>query len=455
MALRSINPATGEQIAEYAEHSAAECGRIVEATHAAFGVWRAMSFDERGGCFRRLAGRLRAEKDECARLMALEMGKPVRDGASELEKCALVCEFFAEHTAAMLRDEPVPTEASRSYVSYQPLGVVLGLMPWNFPFWQVLRYAVPTLMAGNTTVLKHANNVTGAAFALERLFREAGFPEHVLRALVIGIPAIESVIEHPRVAGVSLTGSTQAGRSVGAIAGRALKKAVLELGGSDPFIVLEDADLDQAAELGAHSRLLTCGQTCISAKRFIVPEPIRAEFERRLCARMAARKVGDPLCADTDLGPLARHDLRDAVHRQVSGSVARGARVLLGGECPAGPGAYYPPTVLTDVGPGMPFYDEEVFGPAAAVIPVRDEDEAVRVANDSVFGLAATVCSRDTARAEALARDRLEVGCCFINAFVRSDPRLPFGGIKDSGLGRELGVHGLREFVNIKTVYVA
>ena len=452
--LQSINPATGDRIAEYPEHTASEAGEIIGQAHTAFTSWRTLRFEERGAHFLRLAEQLRNRKDELVRLMSEEMGKPVTEGGGEIDKCAWLCEFYADEAGHALADEPVATEAKRSYVAFKPLGVVLGLMPWNFPFWQVFRYAVPALMAGNTTVIKHANNVTGTLLAMEELFREAQFPENVMRALCIGIPAIEGTIGHPGIAAVSLTGSTAAGRAVGSAAGRALKPCVLELGGSDPFIVLEDADIDRAAELGATSRLISCGQTCISAKRFIVPRSIQKEFEEKLAANMAARIMGDPLDSATTMGPLARTDLRDSLHKQVTASIEKGARVVTGGELPEGPGAWYPPTVLSDCAKGMPVADEETFGPVAAVIGVDDEAEAIRVANDTSFGLGAVVCSEDRDRAERIARDELEAGCCFVNSYVKSDPRLPFGGIKESGIGRELGSYGIKEFVNIKTVYV-
>jgi succinate-semialdehyde dehydrogenase/glutarate-semialdehyde dehydrogenase len=327
-------------------------------------------------------------------------------------------------------------------------------MPWNFPLWQVYRFAAPALMAGNTGVLKHASNVSGCALAIEEIFAQAGFPAGAFRTLLIGNPQVRAVIEHPLVRAVTLTGSTPAGKAVAAQAGAVLKKTVLELGGSDPYLVLEDADLDQAAPICARSRLINGGQSCIAAKRFIVVEPALAGFTERFVSFMKAQKVGDPLVPGTDVGPLARHDLRDELHRQVVASVERGARVLLGGEVPEGRGAFYPPTVLTDVRPGMPAYDDELFGPVAAIIRAKDEQDAVRIANDSPFGLGAAVFTRDPDRGERVAR-ALEAGSTFINGPVVSDPRLPFGGIKESGYGRELGSYGIKEFVNAKTVYVS
>ncbi len=455
MTLRAINPATGELDKEYPEPTPDEVAGIVDRVHTAWLAWRETPFSERSAPMRRAAEVLRARAAELGRLMAVEMGKPIRDGVAEAIKCAWVCDFYAEHAEAFLADEVVETDAARSYVAYRPLGVVLAVMPWNFPFWQVFRFCAPGLMAGNAGLLKHASNVPGCALAIEEVLREAGFPEDVFRTLLIGSGQVEAVIRHDKVVAATLTGSTPAGRAVAAAAGRALKKTVLELGGSDPYVVLEDADLAEAAQTCAVSRLVNSGQSCIAAKRFVVVEAVREEFERRFVERMRSAVVGDPFDEATSVGPQAREDLRDELHDQVVRSVERGARLLLGGEVPDGPGAFYPVTVLTDVAPGMPAYDEELFGPVAAVIPAKDEDDAVRIANDSVFGLGAAVFTGDRERGEAIARDRLEAGACFVNSFVKSDPRLPFGGIKESGYGRELAVHGIREFVNAKTVFVA
>ncbi len=455
MSLTSINPATGETIQTYAEHTKDECNQILDNAGVAFGKWRALSFAERGDCFRRLAALLRENAENLAQTSTAEMGKPIRDARGEVEKCAWVCEYYADVSEAALQDKVIETDASKSYVTYEPLGVILGIMPWNFPIWQVLRYSAPTMMSGNTTVLSHANNVTGVALAIEKLFGEAGFPQNAFQTLVIDVPQIEGIIQDDRIAGVTLTGSPRAGRAVAGAAASVLKKCVLELGGSDPFVILEDADLDAAIEMGVTSRLMVSGQVCIAAKRFIVPESIRSEVEERLVARMKKARMGDPLEEDTTFGPLARTDLRDTVASQVEASIKGGARLLEGGVTPEGPGSYYPATVLTDVRPGMPAYDEEVFGPVAAVIGVADEAEAIRVANDTPYGLGAVVFSADTERAEGIARNSIRAGCCFVNSFVKSDPRLPFGGIKQSGYGRELGTSGLKEFVNVKTVYIA
>lgn len=454
MALISINPATGQVLREYAEYTQDECNAILTGVSHAFDTWKSMSFGERGACFNRFAELLRKNIGDVAGMITSEMGKPIRDARAEVNKSAGACEYFAKNASDLLRSEPVATEAKSSYVVYHPLGVIFGIMPWNFPLWQVVRYAAPAMMAGNATVLKHANNVTGCALLIERLFAEAHFPPNTFRVLVVDIPAVQRVIEDPRIAGVTLTGSPRAGRAVAAAAGAALKKCVLELGGSDPFIVLDDADLDAAIEAGVTSRLLVSGQVCIAPKRFIVSEKLKPEFEEKLVARMQRAVMDDPTKEETTLGPLARRDLRETLARQVNSSVARGAKLLLGGTIPAGEGAYYPATVLTDVKPGMPAFDEELFGPVAAVIAVTDETEAVKLANATEYGLGAVVFSRDTARAERMAL-QIEAGCCFVNDFVRSDPRLPFGGVKHSGFGRELGALGIREFTNAKTVYIA
>jgi succinate-semialdehyde dehydrogenase/glutarate-semialdehyde dehydrogenase len=455
MSLEAINPATGERIASYEEMSRDEVDAIVALTQQAFLGWRDTSFAERAQRLRATAQQLRAQADELARLMAHEMGKPLRDGVAEVQKCATCCEFYADNAEQLLAREPVKTEARSSFVTFNPLGIVLAVMPWNFPFWQVFRFAAPALMAGNAALLKHASNVPGCALAIEQLLREAGLPEHLLRTLMIGSAQVDAVIEHPLVRAVTLTGSGPAGRAVAAKAGAVLKKTVLELGGSDPYLVLEDADVAQAASLCAKGRLINGGQSCIAAKRFVVVETVREEFEQRFVRAMQAVRQGDPLGADTEIGPLARHDLRDTLHAQVERSIELGARCLLGGRVPEGAGAFYPPTVLTDVAPGMPAYDEELFGPVAAVIPVRSEAEAIATANESSFGLGAAVFTRDLARGERIAADLVDAGCVFVNDFVRSDPRLPFGGVKESGHGRELSGYGIKEFVNIKSVWVS
>ena len=455
MPITAINPATGATIREYTEMTPADAARAVAHVHDAFTSWRNIEFAQRGSLMKSAARVLRADAENYAVLMASEMGKPVTQGRAEVEKCAWVCEYYSDNAAAFLQQEMVETDATKSFVTFQPLGVVLAVMPWNFPFWQVFRFAAPALMAGNVGVLKHASNVPGCALAIEDIFNKAEFPENVFRTLLIGSRQVNAIIENPRVKAVTLTGSTPAGRAVAHKAGEMLKKTVLELGGSDPYLILPDADLDAAVSTCVTSRLLNSGQSCINAKRFIVVDRLLEEFERLFVERMRNMKMGDPLDESTEVGPQARADLRDELHLQVQQSIAKGARCLLGGEVPDGAGAYYPPTVLTDVTAGMPAYDEELFGPVAAIISVRDEEEAIRVANDSSFGLGAAVFTGDVAKGERIAAERLEAGACFVNSFVKSDPRLPFGGIKESGYGRELSHFGIREFVNIKTVFVA
>ena len=454
MALEAVNPATGEKIKTYPEVTHGEVETRINRADQAFADWKTRAFFERAELMKKAAGVLREKIGEFARLMALEMGKPVRDGRLEIEKCAWVCDYYAEQAEGILLPEIIATDAGKSYVTFQPLGVILAIMPWNYPFWQVFRFAVPALMAGNAGVLKHSANVPGCALAIEDVFRQAGFPENIFQTLMIGGDRVEKVIENPMVKAVTLTGSKSAGQAVAATAGRLLKKSVLELGGSDPYIILEDADLEAAAAACAASRLLNSGQSCIAAKRFVVVEAVRHSFEALFVDQMRAQKMGDPMVESVEIGPQARFDLRDDLHRQVRQSVEKGARCLLGGKLPDGPGAFYPPTVLTDVQKGMPAYDEETFGPVAAVIGVKDENEAIRVANDTVFGLGAAVFTRDIARGERIAATALDAGNCFVNAFVKSDPRLPFGGIKESGYGRELSHYGIKEFVNIKTVCI-
>jgi succinate-semialdehyde dehydrogenase / glutarate-semialdehyde dehydrogenase len=455
MTVQSINPATGKAVAQYQEMDGVVTEAIVEAAHEAFLDWRTTRFEERYGHLRRAAGLLKDRAGEYARLMALEMGKPVRDGIAEIEKCAVACAYFADNAARFLADETVDTGDRKSFVAFRPLGVILAVMPWNFPFWQVIRFAAPALMAGNAAVLKHSANVPGCALALERLFRDAGLPQHLFRTLIINSSQVAAVISHPRVKAVTLTGSGPAGRQVAAKAGSELKKTVLELGGSDAYLVLADADLEFAAQACAKGRLVNSGQSCIAAKRFIVVETVRRRFEELLVSEMQKAVMGDPLDERTTLGPLARHDLRDGLHAQVEKSIAQGARLLCGGRLPDGPGAFYPATVLSGVRRGMPAYDEEMFGPVAVVIAAKDTDDAVRIANDSVFGLGGGVFTHDLGLGEKLAADGIEAGSVFVNATVQSDPRLPFGGIKESGYGRELSAFGIREFVNIKTIVVA
>jgi succinate-semialdehyde dehydrogenase / glutarate-semialdehyde dehydrogenase len=456
MALKAINPATGKQIAEYEEMPSSKAAEAVEAAHEAYLNWRTRSFAERAKPMREAARLLRVRARQYGRLMAEEMGKPITGAMAEVEKCAGACDYFADNAEKFLAPEPIAIEgAKNSFVAFQPIGVVLAVMPWNFPFWQVFRFVAPALMAGNAGVLKHASNVPGCALAIEDLLRHAGFPENLFRTLLIGNRVVERIIEHPRVRAVTLTGSDAAGRAVARKSGEMLKKTVLELGGSDAYLILEDADVEKAAALATKARLINSGQSCIAGKRFIVVAPLRERFEAVFTAKMKAAKVGDPMDEVAEVGPMARHDLRDALHEQVKDSIAKGARLLCGGEVPDNPGAYYPPTVLADVKKGMPAYDEEIFGPVAAVIVAKDEAEAVAIANDNQYGLGGGVITADLARGEKLAAEAIDAGSVFVNGAVASHVALPFGGVKNSGYGRELSHYGIKEFVNIKTVVVA
>lgn len=452
--LKSINPATGEVVKQYKSHSKEGVVSIINSVDKTWQHWRNTSFMYRGQLMQNLASILRSKKEELALLMALEMGKVKKEGMAEIEKCAWVCDYYASHAESFLENELIETEATKSFVSYQPIGTVLAIMPWNFPFWQVFRFAAPTIMAGNTSILKHASNVPGCAVAIEELFREAGFPENVFRSLLIGSTAVADVIKHKAIKAVSLTGSTPAGKSVAALAGSELKKCVLELGGSDPYLILSDADVELAAKACATGRLLNAGQSCIGAKRFIVMEDIYARFLELFTSKMVDARYGDPFDDESTMGPMARNDLRDELHQQVVDSVKKGAEVIIGGEIPYRKGAYYPPTILENVQPGMPAYEEELFGPVASVIRVKSVEEAIKVANDTDFGLGAAVFTKNTKHGENIAEMFLEAGACFVNDFVKSDPRLPFGGIKTSGFGRELSVLGIKEFMNAKTVVI-
>lgn len=453
--MESVNPVTGKVATHYHEMTRDQVVSAIDFSHRAHCDWRRRAFAERAELMRKAAVLLRERDREYANLMAVEMGKPIGDGIAEARKCAVGCDFYAENAERFLATQFVDLEGREARVVFAPLGVVLAVMPWNFPFWQVIRFAAPALMAGNAAVLKHAANVPGCALALERLFRDAGFPEHLFRAILIGSDMVGEVIEHPRVRAVTLTGSGVAGRAVAAKAGQCLKKTVLELGGSDAYVVLADADIVFTAAQCARARLVNAGQSCIAAKRFIVIDSVLAEFEKQLVVEMSKARMGDPQDENTTMGPMARHDLRDALHLQVRKSIDMGARCLTGGAIPADAGAFYPPTVLSAVRKGMPAYDEEMFGPVAAVIGARDENEAFRFANDSAFGLGGAVFTRDLVRGERIARDEIEAGLVFVNAPVESNPKLPFGGIKESGYGRELSSFGIQEFVNIKTVVVA
>jgi succinate-semialdehyde dehydrogenase / glutarate-semialdehyde dehydrogenase len=453
MAIETVNPATGEQLATFPEMGEAELDRILAAGAAAQRAWARASFAARAAPMRRVAGLLRERAPELARLMALEMGKPLKDGAAEVTKCAWACEHYAEHAERYLAPREEPSDAGRSFVRFDPLGVVLAVMPWNFPYWQVFRFIAPHLMAGNGGLLKHASNVPQCALSIEKAMHDAGFPRDLFRTLLVGSRAVGRLIEDPRVAAATITGSEAAGRAVAEAAGRALKPSVLELGGSDPFIVLADADLEVAARTAATARTINAGQSCICAKRFIVEAPVHDAFLERLSAAMQAIRMGDPFDPSSDIGPQARRELRDELHGQVERAIAGGARKVLGCAVPPGPGAFYPPSILADVGPGNPAAKEELFGPVAVVMRAGSPEEAVAVANDSKFGLGAALWTRDPAKVERLV-PLVEAGAVFVNGLVKSDPRLPFGGVKTSGYGRELGLEGIRAFVNVKSVWV-
>ena len=452
--LAIVDPATGQPGRVHDGHTAAEAQAIVARTRAVFESWRATPIEQRAVLMRQAAEVLRRRAAEFAELMTAEMGKPHTDGLAEVEKCAFNCDFYADHAATFLARRPVDVGGPKAFVTYNPLGVVLAVMPWNFPFWQVFRFAAPTLMAGNAAVLKHASNVPGSALAIEDVFREAGFPQDLFRTLLIPGRDVAAVIEDPNIAAVTITGSVGAGRDVARAAGGVLKKVVLELGGADAYLVLEDADIDKAAAVCAAARMVNGGQSCIAGKRFIVLTSVREAFERAMTQKMSAYRMGDPRDPATTLGPLSSVHARDEIHEQVQKSLAGGARLLCGGQVPDKPGAWYPATVLTDVKPGQPAHDEEVFGPVAAIIEAADEAEAIRIANDSEFGLGSGVLTRDLARGERIAAEALEAGMSFVNANVRSDPRLPFGGVKHSGHGRECSDFGIYEFVNVKSVLV-
>lgn len=452
--MQSINPATNEVFADYPELTAAEIDSRVRAAAETFEPWSRRSFDVRAACMRRAGDVLRRRREELGRLITLEMGKPVAAAEAEVEKCAWVCDYYAQHAASLLAPQAVETEARKSYVRYDPLGVILAVMPWNFPFWQFFRFAAPGLMAGNTALLKHASNVPGCALAIAEVFRQAEFPADVMSTLLIsGRQALE-LIARQEIRAVTLTGSDQAGVAIATAAGAQVKKCVLELGGSDPFLVLADADPLAAARLATRARTINNGQSCIAAKRFIVVEGVADAFEQAMVEAMRSLSIGDPLDRATELGPLARPDLVDALDELVQRSVRQGAHLATGGTRPERPGSYYAPTVLTGVVPGMAVFDEETFGPVAAITRARDAAHAVELANRSRYGLGATICTRDLAAAEALA-PHIASGMVFVNEIVKSDPRLPFGGVKSSGYGRELADVGIREWTNIKTVWIA
>jgi len=453
MTMKTINPTSGETLETYDSHSDSELDEILTSSKQTASEWRECSFDERAECLDNVAGILRDEKKQHAELMAQEMGKPLDQGEAEAEKCAWVCEYYAENAKEFLVDQKRPSDADRSYVHYQPLGPVLAVMPWNYPMWQVYRFAAPALMAGNVGLLKHAENVTGTALKIEEIFERAGLPAGAFHSLLIDHDQTARVIEDDRVEAVTLTGSNRAGQIVASRAGEQIKKTVMELGGSDPYVVLEDADLQQAVDVCVTSRLLNSGQSCIAAKRFVVHDQVYDEFLERFRAEMQAKTTGDPF-EGVDVGPQAREDLRNELHEQVQDSIEQGAELILGGEVPERPGAFYPPTILANAPRDSRAFCEELFGPVATVIRADSESDSIEIANDSKFGLGAAVFTTDLKRGERIAAEELEAGCAFVNHYVKSDPRLPFGGIKKSGYGRELSSEGIREFVNTKTVCV-
>ena len=452
--IQTVNPATGEPGKAYDEHNIDEAREAAARAHDAFKSWRRTSFGHRAAVIRKAGAILRERTDEFARLMTEEMGKTVDDGRSEVEKCAFQCDWFADHAEGYLARQPVDIGGPEAFVTFNPVGVVLAVMPWNFPFWQVFRFAAPALMAGNGALLKHASNVPGCALAIEDVFHQAGVPHDLFRMLLLPSSQVKALIEDDNVAAVTLTGSVAAGRSVASAAGGVLKKCVLELGGSDPYVVLDDADIETAAKITAAARMVNGGQSCIAGKRFIVVRKILEQFENAVVNEMRTYEMGDPRREGTRLGPMQSVHARDEIHRQVTESVRKGARLLLGGHVPDRPGAWYPATVLTNVHAGQPAHDEEVFGPVAAIIAAEDESDAIRIANASEYGLGSGVLTGDLDRGRRIAAEELEAGMSFVNENVRSDPRMPFGGVKHSGYGRECSEYGIREFTNIKSVHV-
>lgn len=452
--LISTNPATGAQIATYEIDGEEKVGKAIKQAQKAFESWRTLSLKDRGTVLKNIAQELRKQKQQLAELATREMGKPIKQAITEVEKCANTFDFYAKEGPKFLMDEIVETDAKKSYVSFQPLGIVFAIMPWNFPYWQVFRAMGPALMAGNTMLLKHASNVSGCAVAIEQVIKDAGAPKALFQTLLVPSGRVEAIIKDPTISAITFTGSTSAGSKVASVAAAHIKKQVLELGGSDAYIIMEDADMQLAVKTSVDGRLVNSGQSCVAAKRFIAVKSIRKEFEQKMVEAMKAATFGNPMDEANKIGPMARHDLRDQLHEQVQQSIAKGAKLLCCGYIPEGDGAYYPPTVLTNVKKGMPAYDEELFGPVAAIIEAKDEKDALRLANDSIYGLGAGIFSKNRKRAEQLAAKELQAGNCFVNAFVHSDARLPFGGVKQSGYGRELSQYGIREFTNIKTVFI-
>lgn len=454
MAIETINPATGELVKSFNEMTKKEVDDIIDHAHEAFLSWREVPYAERSKLMMNAANVLKEKKEDYGKILTLEMGKPIKQAISEVEKCAWVCQYYAENAEKILQKEVIETDASQSYVQFDPIGVVLAVMPWNFPFWQVFRFAAPALMAGNVGILKHASNVPMSALAIEQIFSQAGFPQNTFKTLLISSSQVSDVIKNPKVKAATLTGSEHAGKKVASDSGKELKKTVMELGGSDPFIILNDADLDSAIDTAVTARLINNGQSCIAAKRFIVVEDIYEEFEKKFVEKMKSIKIGDPMNHDTELGPMAREDLLIELDEQVKKSIEKGAKLLCGGERLNQEGYFYPATVISNIQPGMKAYNEELFGPVASIFKAKDDDDAIRIANDSEFGLGASLWTNDLDKAKDLAH-KIESGSVFINGLVKSDPRLPFGGVKISGYGRELSHYGIKEFVNIKTVWIA
>ncbi len=453
MAIETINPANNQLVKSFDEYSSEQVSLIIEKAQTAFLTWRETSFMERSKLMFKAASILRKSKKKYAEIMTIEMGKPITQAIAEVEKCAWVCDYYAENAESFLSEEFIQTDASESYVQFDPIGIVLAVMPWNYPFWQVLRFAAPALMAGNVALLKHASNVPMSALAIEEVFSEAGFPKNVFSTLLIGSKQVQDVIENPLVKAATLTGSEPAGKAIASYAGKVLKKTVMELGGSDPFIILNDANIAEAVKDGVTSRILNNGQSCIAAKRFIMVEDIADQFETQFVKRMKELVVGDPMDNNTELGPIAREDLLEELDWQVKETVKQGGKILTGGERVDREGAFYQPTVLSNVKKGMLAYSEELFGPVAIMIRAKDENDAIEIANDTPFGLGASIWTSDIKQAKKLTK-QIDSGAVFINGFVKSDPRLPFGGVKNSGYGRELSHYGIKEFVNIKTIWI-
>ncbi len=451
--MKSINPANNELIKEYTEYTPEQVQSIIDDVDLEWKSWKNTSFEERAKLMRKAADILIEERDECASIITSEMGKVIAESRAEVEKCALVCRHYADNGEKILKDEIIETNYPKSFVSFEPIGTVLVVMPWNFPFWQVFRFIAPGLMAGNAGVLKHASNVMGCAVKIEEVLIKAGFPKNLFRSLLIGSSKVADIIRNPKIKAVTLTGSEPAGSKVAELAGKELKKSVLELGGSDPYVVLEDADLEQCAKTAATARNFNAGQVCIAAKRFIIVESVAEKFQELQKKATEALVIGDPMDDKTQLAPMSRPDLLDELHEQVEKSIAMGATLVTGGQKLDRPGNYYAPTILADVKKGMPAYDDETFGPVAANIIVKDETEALEVANDTPFGLGASVWTKDLERGERLAR-QIETGMVFVNSMVLSSPAMPFGGVKRSGYGRELSEVGMKEFVNIKSICI-